>query len=691
MANAYSTNFTLASASELFSAVWKLTRCLLAAGWHYKASGNGQSSGTKDSSSNAQFDQWQVGGAVNLSSASRGSGSGTGVSIAAASASTGLAVISGVSGFTANSVQDYLTITGSAASGGPGTSATNNGSWRITAQTGTTVTVYAPGLVAEVTNASLTVTEQYGGATASITTFTTTTSGQSTLINVTGLSGLSSADIGRYLVIINAASAANNGSWYIVSVGSASTCTIYNPNAVASDANNGSIQWTEFNPLTSVYPSYLQAANGQGAWLDLQGPTIVKIPLAGAAPTGSFIRGENVTQTTTGAQGECLGVVTDTGGGTGFMVIAPRVVGTGAQAGAVATYGWNSSANPDTITGGFSGATINTPVSGSVPIAYISETVWNKSTANDGYIFHQRIDQNSSTESATSTTTGRFSTMANTLSQVTSIVPPGGSTGGSPATNGFAAAWTGTYVVAGTGGNGSSTATNAGYWIYNAPTSPGKAQLLAANNIEQQGISQDGSWLYLQSCNSAGFQCSSYLRMDNQEDGDLDPYVHQGHWAGPISSAATRTQDDGASAGSATDNMNTGQAWINGPATNHGFKGFRRRGLSGETYNYFSPAILYDFGATVFPLTTNTGNPDQVGTASVTTYVRDQLWLYLTPYTAQLATGRMRKGTPRWLQLCQGPAVLSTFDSEQWIVLSANSSNTCFVAGPYDGATTPSF
>src|SRR5271157_1351550 len=106
MPNAFATNQTLFAASETFNAIWKLSRVLLAAGWKYKASGNGQSGSTKDTSFNESNDFWGVAGAVNLSSASRGTGSGAGVSIGAASATTGLSTISGVSGFTSASVGD---------------------------------------------------------------------------------------------------------------------------------------------------------------------------------------------------------------------------------------------------------------------------------------------------------------------------------------------------------------------------------------------------------------------------------------------------------------------------------------------------------------------------------------------------------------------------------------------------------
>jgi hypothetical protein len=310
-------------------------------------------------------------------------------------------------------------------------------------------------MVAETANAGLTVVDSYGGADGSIGAFSTTTSGQSTLINFTtsSFNGFTSGDVGKFICFPltgtgGPASAGNQGTFLIAAYVSSDNVLLYNPYGVPSDAHNGTLQWVEINPLTQVYPEYLEGAGGQGAWLNLQGPTLMKIPIGSNAVTGNFIRGENVTQTTTGAQGEVLGVVQDTVGGTGYLVIAPRVVGTGLQAGPVTaanmTYGWNNSSSTDTLTGFYSGATVTTPAN-STPIAYISEVVFWKDTATQGHIYYQRIDQNSSTESATGALTGRFSTMS-TLSQVTSQIPPGGSTGAPPA-NGFPT--TGTYCVIG--------------------------------------------------------------------------------------------------------------------------------------------------------------------------------------------------------------------------------------------------
>ena len=646
------------------------------------------------------LDMWGVGGNINLTNVpSGGSGTGTGVSIAASVASTGQATITGISGFSQNlSPGRVLTITGSTLG--------NNGNFRIcdTTSAGTSIDVYAPGLVAETSNAALTVTEQYGGAGASITTFTTTTSGQSTLIQVTGLSGLtsgvSSPDIGRKIRFLNPASVANMGSFTIVSVSSTTACTVYAPFAVQTDGNNGSIQWVEWDPLQQTYPSYLSGASGQGAWHLLQGPTVMKIPIGSNLASGTFIRGENVTQTTTGAQGELLGYMPDSSGATGYLVVAPRVIGTGVQAGPATelnmTYGWNNSANTDTVTGAISGATVTTPIS-STPIAYIRETQFWKNTAATGHVYHQCIDQNpSGTEAVTGSATGRFSIMSGTLSQISAQAPPGSSNSTSVSSNGFptvdqgAGSFVGTYVPLGSGGSaaGGSAGTGSLQWATGTPTSPGKAQILCANNIEQQLVSADGSWGYYQSCNSSGYQTFAYYRCDNQEDGDLDPYVHMGNWNGAPNGSPDRDAQT-SNSGSGTDNGNTGQSWFDSGGAGHPFDGFRRRGLTSENYSWFGGAFLFDPALSNFILLGNSGNPDQVATAVTTTYVREPVWVYLTGYTAQNSGVRMRKGTPRWLFLCQGGSTNATFDTKQWLILSAT--QAMFVVGPYDGVTTPSF
>jgi hypothetical protein len=77
----------------------------------------------------------------------------------------------------------------------------------------------------------------------------TTTDGD--LITVTGLTSMSTNSVGRRLVISNAASSANNGTFEVTQFLTPSSVKIQNASAVANDANNGSIGWKEETPPVS--------------------------------------------------------------------------------------------------------------------------------------------------------------------------------------------------------------------------------------------------------------------------------------------------------------------------------------------------------------------------------------------------------------------------------------------------------
>src|SRR5574339_200464 len=98
------------------------------------------------------------------------------------------------------------------------------------------------------------------GAAASV---TTVTNGVATL---TGLTGFASGTAGqRWITISGAASGGNNGTFKILSFISSSSVTIRNAAAVASDANNGAISWTERIPLSDTYTI------GASSWIVMQG------------------------------------------------------------------------------------------------------------------------------------------------------------------------------------------------------------------------------------------------------------------------------------------------------------------------------------------------------------------------------------------------------------------------------------
>lgn len=63
-------------------------------------------------------------------------------------------------------------------------------------------------------------------------------------VRLTGLTGMLATDVGQYITISGAASAANNGTFKISVFTSATSVDVYNPSAVVPDANNGAVAWT---------------------------------------------------------------------------------------------------------------------------------------------------------------------------------------------------------------------------------------------------------------------------------------------------------------------------------------------------------------------------------------------------------------------------------------------------------------
>jgi len=230
----------------------------------------------------------------------------------------------------------------------------------------------------------------------------TASGGRST---ISGLAAMATTSVGHFLKITGATNGANNGTWLITQFISATSVQIENPAAVA-ETTPGTATYTELSALTDTFP-----ALGGGSWWNCQGPSTLKVPIGTAVPTGTFIKGEDVSQSVTGCHGEVIGVYTDTING-GYLVICPRVSGSGSG-----PRGWNPSG---TITGATSGATVT--VTATV-LEYIREIVFWDNTSLLGHIYYQCIE--SVTEGATTVTTGRFSTMA-ALASCTATVCPGG-------------------------------------------------------------------------------------------------------------------------------------------------------------------------------------------------------------------------------------------------------------------------
>jgi hypothetical protein len=77
------------------------------------------------------------------------------------------------------------------------------------------------------------------GAAASVTAF------GAGVATITGLTGMTTDSVGRFLTVTGAASGGNNGTFLIITLNSATSVDISNPTGVAPDANNGAIVWTE--------------------------------------------------------------------------------------------------------------------------------------------------------------------------------------------------------------------------------------------------------------------------------------------------------------------------------------------------------------------------------------------------------------------------------------------------------------
>lgn len=478
----------------------------------------------------------------------------------------------------------------------------------------------------------------------------------------------------------------NPGNGNTVSATVGSTAWMSNGQVLYIQASNGGM-YTVFSvtDLTHVVltqqgsqsGSVVAVANiftiGDGAWWLGQGPSTLKIPFT-AAVTGTFIRGENISQATSSATGEVIGVVWD-GASAGYLVVMPRT---------------GTFDNTHVITGGFSGAAV-TP-NGTI-VTYVRQVVFWMSISTSGgigtykgHLYYQCVDPVG--ESSDS-----FNSAAR-LAAVTASVCPGGAASGA---NAFPS--NGTYAVIGTGGSGAS-GTGPFLWGCHGNSVPtySNAQILCANATPSSGVSADGSFICAISSNSvnAGAHCGfAFQRCDNGEDGDVDPYA----WFAPSGVAygsGVRTASATYLTAGVVELMymsvgSSGVSW-NKLGNNCGWKSWRRRGLSSDGYVDLAAAVLaIDTGASnsspTFGLVLNqaTADADKVASAAVSTYVREPLWL--ANYTS---TKKVRKGTPRWMFVVNSNNGTDTYDSKKWIQF-ANSGVGIFplVGGPADGSTTP--
>lgn len=496
---------------------------------------------------------------------------------------------------------------------------------------------------------------------------------------VTGLTGIVAADKGRFLVITGAATGANNNSHQIEEIISATSVRVdARAFAVASDANNGALTWAVRDPANTgeAYPSAtLDAATG---WWCARGPSTLRIPITSAPVAGpggfTFVRGENIVQAVTGFEGEIVGFVFDSGAG--YLVVAPRLRGTGAE-----PYGLTTA---NALTGGISGSTV-TQVG--TALEYRHEVVfWKSTNQTEGSIFHAVY------EPVAEGALNSFATIA-AQAACTASVAPGGSTAtaNNGSNNGFP-----TFAWVHWGSTNLGTTGHENWMGTNSANPIGNAQIMCADLIEEQSWSADGSWiLAMAATNFAGSGHNGYAfqRVDDGEDGDLDPYVSMAPSGGQTALYGnTRTGAGGQTTVGSTGECFT-SAWHNLTAgTAHViWRGWRRRGLSGDAATNqqdFEAGLLLAMqtdsalGTGLF-VALNTSDAERVATAPVPTKTREPIWIV----SSQIAR-KMRKGTLRWMYVVQGGNGTDTYDTKRWIQLSPTVAP--FVGGPWDGVSVPS-
>lgn len=645
------TNYPLEAEHSVRPFAWKLTRALKASGWRYIAGSNGYE---KDTSADPAKDPWNgFGATIN-------SGSGASMTY-----STYLFTITGLSGMTADSVGRKIRISGA-------TLINNNGEFPIVQYVSATSVRFwnrfgssdtnSGNITWEELESSATVPNQTGSS-ASITTKT-----GNRVMTLTGLTGMTPLSEQHYLTISGASSAANNGTFKILKWLSATSVTIINSSGVASDVNNGAISWIESDPLLERYAPIQNSSSTGGAWTLLQGPSTLKIPITSAA-SGTFIKGENVTQAGTGAEGEILGYQFETT--TGFLVVHPRVDGNGAG-----PLGWDTSA----IVGDQSGASI-TP-SATVE-EYVREMVmWIPSTT----VYYMTIYfqcVNTASEN-----TQRFSYRATSAAGCTlAIAPAGGGTSNTFPT-------IGSHVPCGTGNTSTSTYS---FFTSNSMLSSemGSVQIMVASCLYDEDKSADGSFvlaipfLYSSTTDNNGDHTGfAYSICDNAEDGDVDPYVwYQPNPATLYSTTIPITTAVSSYFSTPTSYYNAAYTIKSGAASTWAgnmFRGFRRRSMANESFLNFT-------GASICTATNFVGGCKSVlygavpAAPIITTKpeatIGQPIWV-----VSDSTSLKMRKGTPRWLRLVSSGAALSLYNNS-WIQLSNNL--PAMIAGPWDGFFTP--
>ncbi len=414
------------------------------------------------------------------------------------------------------------------------------------------------------------------------------------------------------------------------------------------------------NPLADTYGGTLLDDTTTGGWIVLRGPSTIKVPLS-ANPTGTFIRGETVTQATSAAEGELIGYVWDSVGLSGWAVILPHT---------------GTFDNSHVVTGSTSTATF-TPT-GTV-VEYVREFVFGRdtsSTANakiNGWIWYICAD-----------VVGENALLPSTLATAagcTAVVPPGG--GGT--SNAFPSK--GILI------RGTSTALGYSGWITsstNTFSATNNGQIFAKNATPATGVSADGSW---------GASCTNtttanavdhfgYQRLDDTEPGDVDPFVVV------CRNNSSLSAWNGTSTAASTISTTT---WGSTVVGSPDFQGYQARGCPITTRD-----VVAAFGATFLYYGNMGGTASsfigavwsaarflQNHPAASTPVLREPLTIGNAANGAITNSSPTYKGRCRWAQIAALGTTYDTYDAKTWLVVGVASASVPVLLVPYDGVTVP--
>lgn len=417
----------------------------------------------------------------------------------------------------------------------------------------------------------------------------------------------------------------------------------------AAGTNNNDSWGSNADPLTDAYPSFDSAF----AWIVMRGPSTVKIPFI-TAPVGTFVRGEPVTQATSGATGELLGIVWDSSLATGWAIIQPR---TGTFDGTHTVIGSVSAAT-------FTASSVKT---------FFREIVFAKSNnLTDGtrnYVCADSVGESSSL----------FSTLAASAGCTATVFPGGGGTG-----NGFPSI---AICERGTGGSVSHT-----QWFFLATSNfTGFANMACVNATPASGVSADGSFYCMVGrVEVTGAQgMFGFFRVDDGEPGDVDPYVFYSVQANTMN-AFTRT--------TASSYYNVQyENWVQMGGANRVFGMFKGYAARDGYVTARDVVVPFEFtyknaAATVWFPQMLSAQPNPINVQNVPTsdfiFAREPMGLVTDGQTSNI---RMIKGHIRWMQLTSNGQYKDTFDGKKWIVLIPflGSNSAGVIVGPWDGSTTP--